>query len=438
MTKPPDDVAMVDVVEPAEVSYPDSAAPEAFHGLAGDVVRTIEPHTESDKMAVLMQLLTAFGNIIGRTAHFRVEADRHHTNLFMTLVAKTSKGRKGTAWSQVRRVMEMVEEGWQQKVSTGLSSGEGLIWAVRDPLYKKQPYKKNGRVAGYDDVMVDEGVDDKRLLVVESEFASTLKVMGREGNTLSPIIRQAWDTGNLSTLVKQSPARSTGALISIIGHITKEELRRNLESTETANGFANRFLWVCATRSKFLPEGGHLAEAALKPLVERLKGAAELARGQGVLRRDRDARDAWATVYPILSEGKPGLLGAVTSRAEAQVVRLSLIYALLDLSTEIRIEHLQAALAVWEYCEASARFIFGASLGDPVADTLLNWLLDSPEGLTRTEIRDLFGRNKNASEIDAALTMLQENGLAASRPISTDGRPATKWFAVRLVGGFGR
>jgi hypothetical protein len=109
---------------------------------------------------------------------------------------------------------------------------------------------KPGRVEEYQDVTFDQGEPDKRLLVTEPEFASALRVMGRDGNTLSAIIREAWDTGDLNILNKNSPVKATDARVSIIGHVTHEELRRYLDRTELANGFANRFLWICVKRSK--------------------------------------------------------------------------------------------------------------------------------------------------------------------------------------------
>ena len=128
---------------------------------------------------------------------------------------------------------------------------------------------------------------------------------------------------------------------------------------------------------------------------------------------DAQARSLWYQVYEKLSDGKPGLLGAVTSRAEAQVMRLACLYALLDCSTVISRKHLEAALALWQYCENSARFIFGDALGDPVADEILKELREAEdEGLTRTQIRDLFGRNRSASEIVRALQKLIEAGFA--------------------------
>jgi hypothetical protein len=127
------------------------------------------------------------------------------------------------------------------------------------------------------------------------------------------------------------------------------------------------------------------------------------ARNVAEMTRDAEACTLWTEVYEGLSEGKLGLLGAVTSRAEAQVMRLACVYALLDCSRIIRKPHLEAALDVWRYCEESARFIFGDSLGDPVADEILRSLRAATDGLTRTELSNLFGRNRSAREIGRAL-----------------------------------
>jgi hypothetical protein len=222
---------------------------EALYGLAGDIVTVVDPHTEADPVAVLTNLLVAIGNAVGRGAYCEVGADRHHLNLFAALVGESGKGRKGMSWGPVRDLMSAADPFWgEDRVSNGLSSGEGLIYAVRDRILDTD---KNG-----DPIVVDEGVDDKRLLVLESELASVLKVMGREGNTLSPVVRQAWDGGKLQTLTKNSPTKATDPHVSLIGHMTTEELRRYLSKTEAANGFANRFLFILVRRSKVLPFGG--------------------------------------------------------------------------------------------------------------------------------------------------------------------------------------
>ncbi|MCS6304899.1 MAG: DUF3987 domain-containing protein [Nitrospira sp.] len=432
--------SMPSAVNPIVPSAPRGARPErwpeldsaALHGLAGEVVQTIGPHTEADLVAILVQLLVAFGNCLNRAPHFLAEADRHGMNLNAVLVGETAKGRKGTSWGHVRRIFQSVDCDWvSTRILNGLSSGEGLIWAVRDEITKDEPLREGGRVTGeFQTVVTDRGVTDKRLLVLESEFAGTLRVMGRDGNTLSAIVRQAWDSGNLRTMTKNSPAQATEAHISIIAHITKDELCRLLDATEASNGFCNRFLWVCVKRSKMLPEGGNLSDSALDPLARRLSEAVQFGRGMGKIERDEAARAQWREVYPALSEGKPGLLGGVVSRAEAQVMRLACLYALLDRSYVVTPVHLRAALAVWEYCEASTQYIFGHRLGDPIADGLLSALRQHPQGMTKTEIRDWFGRNRKASEIDRGLAVLANQELARTVEVRSSGRPIERWLAM--------
>lgn len=413
-------------------------APEAFHGLAGDFVRQLEPHTEADPVAILVQTLVMFGNVIGRNAYFSVEADRHYTNLFAVMVGETSKGRKGVSLGQAKRLFSTVDEDWiGGRFLSGLSSGEGLIWTVRDPIERYERVNSKDEAPEYDNVITDLGETDKRLVVIEDEFASTLRVMARQGSTLSPLIRRAWDTGDLSMLTKNTPARATGAHISIIGHVTRQELLRYLTTTEAGNGFGNRFLWNRVRRSKCLPEGGRSHEIDFGPLIQKLTQAVEFAREPREILKDDVARKSWDEVYPDLSEGKPGLFGAIIARAEAQTMRLACIYALLDRSPVVRQEHLLAALALWDFCETSARGIFGEVLGDPVADELLRALRSSPHGMTRTDIRDFFGRNRNSREVERALGQLCDQGLArwSKENDGSPGRPTERWFATQVQDG---
>lgn len=395
----------------------------ALHGLAGRYVRAIEPHTEADPVALLAQFLVAFGSVVGSGAWFRVEADRHHPNLFAVVVAPSAKGRKGTSWRHVRRLFCHVDDDFDQRTETGLSSGEGLIHRLRDAA-PPRPGTREGAPA-----VVDEGVEDKRLLVVESEFASVLRVLAREGNTLSAVIRNAWDGSPLATLTrKDAGLRATGAHVAIIGHVTAPELVDYLTATESANGFGNRFLWFAARRSKMLPLGGEGHRLDLDPIVRDLRAAVASASAAGEIGFDAAARRAWVAAYPTLSRDRFGLVGSVTSRAEAQALRLALLYALLDCAHSIRPEHLAAAVAVWDYAERSAMRIFGDSLGDPVADEILAALRRAPDGMRRSEIREHFARNVASARIGRALALLAEAGLAERRvERETGGRPAEIW-----------
>jgi hypothetical protein len=325
-----------------------------------------------------------------------------------------------------------VDEGWdRERVLSGLSSGEGLIYTVRDATRRREPIKEKGRVVDYQDVEEDPGVSDKRLLVVEPEFSNTLRVMTRDGNTLSVRVREAWDSGQLRAMTKNSPAVATGAHISIIGHITRDELERCLTATDAANGFANRFLWICVRRSRVLPFGGQVHRVDFAPALRELAEAVAFARECGEMAWSDEARPRWAAAYTTLSEGKPGLLGAIVGRGEAQAMRLACLYALLDRSAWIMPEHLEAALALWDYAERSARYIFGEALGDPDADRLLAALRSAPPGLTRTQIReDVFQKHKASSEIARVLGRLLEYGIVRMEKVETGGRPAEIWHAA--------
>jgi hypothetical protein len=96
----------------------------------------------------------------------------------------------------------------------------------------------------------------------------------------------------------------------------------------------------------------------------------------------------------------------------------------------IEVAHLDAALALWDFAEASAEFIFGDALGDPDADGILSALRATPSGLSRTDIRDLFHHNLSAARIERALLSLLRANLARpdKRP-SVGGRPAEFWIA---------
>lgn len=180
-----------------------------------------------------------------------------------------------------------------------------------------------------------------------------------------------------------------------------------------------------------LPEGGKLNDANCAQLITRLNEAIRYARTVEELKRDPEARARWHEIYEELSGGHTGLLGAVTSRAEAQVMRLACIYAALDCSNMVRLVHLEAARALWLYCEASARYVFGEATGDRVADAIMTALRDAgSDGLTQTALYDLFSRHKSGGAINRALTTLAEQRRVTSKDEDTGGRPVKRWFAV--------
>jgi hypothetical protein len=403
-----------DELLPIPDGFPAPPLRAAYHGLPGRIVDAIAPHTEADPIAILSQLLVAFGAAVGRGAWFEVEATRHHPNEFLVLVGDSAKARKGSSWDHVARLLSTADPSLTARTLTGLSSGEGLIWAVRDPTDN------------------DPGVKDRRLLVIEPEFASVLKTASRDISTLSPTLRAAWDGRPLAILTRSAPARASDAHITVIGHITSVELQHHISPVEVANGLLNRFLLIACRRVRLLPDGGHPDPLADTGLDRDLALAVAAARDARQLQLTAHARTLWHVAYRHLAQPQPGIAGQFNARAEAHTIRLALIYALLDRTSAIGPEHLQAALALQRYAVRSAAWALEPDTGDPLAEHLHAALLQAPDGLTRTQLRDLLNRNVPVRRLEQALANLAAAGKADhQRILTTGGRPAELWTAKR-------
>lgn len=379
---------------------------EALFGVAGDITRKIAPHTEAHPASLLIQLLAGMGNLIGRGPCFVTERTKQHTNLFTVIVGDSSRGRKGTSWGHIQYLLEQVDPAWAEtKIIGGLASGEGVIAELRDSPDGTQE------------------IEDKRLLLLEGEFSQALQVMSRAGNTVSTLLRNAWDTGSLRNLSKGEPMRASNCHISMIGHITSTELRRLLSANDAANGFANRILWVKSQRVQRLPDGGDIQSEDFSKEVKTLIGIIESTRGISELKRSPEAREYWHHLYYELSrDDVPGLWGQVTSRAEAQVVRLSLLFALMDLSERINVEHIKAAEAVWRYCFESARCIFGEKKYSPEGQRILDSLQNG--SLTMTQIsHEVFNKHLHGEKLGSVLDEI--NSEIKMEKIETGGKPIT-------------
>ena len=397
----------------APAGWPEPPAAEAFHGLPGAIVEKIAPHTEADPVAILTQLLVACGALIGRGAWFQVEATRHHANQYLLLIGDTARARKGSSFDHVTRLLSEADPTFSSRLTTGLSSGEGLVWTVRDPTGS------------------DPGAKDKRLLVAEPEFASVLKSTGRDLSTLSPTLRSAWDGRPLALLTRTAPARATDAHISIIGHITTTELRHHTTRVELANGFMNRFMLAAVRRVRLLPEGGNPDPLKDTGLVRYLARTLKHAQQIGRVTLDPAARELWWHAYPQLTQPADGIASQVCARAEAHTIRLALLYALLDGQRQIQPQHLQAALALWDYAARSATWALQHTAGDPLAHQIHAALKHAlPGGLTRTQLRDLLHRNPTTMQLDQALAALAHDGKITSQRVLTAGRPAELWTAA--------
>ena len=399
-------------LEPLSVTDWPVLEPVALHGLAGDIVEALDEYTEADKAAVLFNVLAMFGTFVGPKPRMIVDGSIHTARSFVVVVGNTSRARKSTATAQTRRLFADVDEDWcDDGIRSGFASGEALIKELAE-------------------------AEDPRCLIVEPEFATVLARAGRDGSILSMTMRNTWDGDAVANRRASGSFVAKDHHVGVIAQTTREELQRQLSATEQANGFGNRFLFVAAKRSKYLADAPTPPDKLYKDLARRIAAAATKAQGIGVMKRSEDGRLAWEEIYNNIDDDVHGIHGALVARAEAQMLRLQMLYALLDGSSEISLEHVAAARAAWDYCEQSVQWAFGYTLGDPTADKLYAALLAAgPDGLTRTEQSKLFGGNKTAAELDTVRRVLNRRHLTRREKTRRDigaGRLIIKEYAWPL------
>jgi hypothetical protein len=375
----------------------------AFYGLAGKIVKKIEPETESDPAGLLVELLVSFGNAIGRNVYYQIEDTKHFTNEFVVTVGRSSRARKGTGRNRIRAIMNIVDPEWLVKRNkSGIGSGEIIIHLIRDPRETWVMDKKTGNGAF---VMSDRGVDDKRLCASMGEFQSILAACNRPDSQMSVVMRDGWDGNPLHNLVKNEPASCEKGHLSLMADTTLADLTVSLNQADRNNGFANRFLWVYVDRSKLLPEGGKEINWDADEMSDLIE-AIDFGQHPRRIFMDELARKLWSrTMYPKLEREIPGIVGAITSRAASHTLRLAMLFALLDKSEHIRTEHLKAAAAIWQYCEDSAQTIFGELLS-PEQSKIVEFLTKHGSATKKQIIHECFQRNRHADLIQADLDVL--------------------------------
>jgi hypothetical protein len=389
-------------------------AADAYHGLLGDYVLNVRHLTEADPAGILSCLLAGVGVHLGRGVHHRF-GKQHSANLFVLLVGSTGS-RKGTCWSVANALLGLA--GPAVPFSGGLGSGQGLVHRVRDSKGD------------------DPGEADKRLLVVEEEFGKVLRLCRANDGILSPVLRTAFDGQPLSVMNKGENAyECREPHVGMIGMITAEELADQLKGrTEIANGLLNRYLLVGVRRNGYLPEGGDyysVASAHAPNLAAALIRAGKLV---GPWKLAPEASAVWSAHYHRLEAERPGVYGQATARLSVHTLKLAVVYAAIDGTTEISPSHLAAALAVVEYGRQTAEQIFGTGSADiqpVVVEPDPAWMrvlgdIEKFPGIMRSEL--LRTTRLKADMLTAELGMLEVKGKVYKLIVPSGGRDAERWY----------
>jgi hypothetical protein len=386
------------------------AAAEIYAGILGDITHAAEPGTEADPVGILGSLLAMTGVAAGRNPHVQVGNDRHPLLIWTLLFGRTGSGRKGgaTGTGALFARAAFGEDDYRTWVTSGLSSGEGLIERIRDGD-KDNP-----------------DVEDKRLIAVETEFGTVMARAARDGSTLAEVCRQAWNGEPLSVLNRKRLTASWSH-VGIIGHIAPWDFRRRLAAVDLAAGTYNRYLPLYVERSKRLPIPRGADPKTVTDLGGRLREAISQARGKTRVQLGEEAEALWCDeLYDELTaaDDEEMAWAEFMRRAAPYCLRIAGLYAVLDGRDRISKTDLAAAAALVRYSTASARYVLGDLLRDPRMDRLTREITAAGEtGLTRTQISALFGRHVSRDALDALLgELLSRDGYEIART-ETGGRP---------------
>ena len=376
----------------------------AYHGPLGEAVRHLASLSEADPAAILVTGLAQAGVLMGKNPHMKVSGQRYGANLFMLLVGPTALGRKGTSMHEAK-LLHGAQGGPEEL--RGLVSGEAVVARLADETR------------------------NRNLLLVEEEMARLLEAAGRQGSTLSAMIRLLFDGGTLTRNCVSGETEAKDYFCGLVGHITPDELRLRLSASDQTNGLANRFLFIASHARQsviwFQDDDGRVNLPTSTPGVT----VGDLARqgaSTGFLKLGTDARD-WlkrAHASRCYASNNP-LLG----RLWTHLCRIAVVYAVIDGSKSVEVCHLEAAAAIVDYAEATTAMVFPSRPVATLADKIRQAVVRAGEdGVTLTELSKVLPRGLAPTERDAAVGELKTEGSIEEIRVPGSGRTSTKLVAA--------
>lgn len=413
--------------------------PDCLYGLVGEVAIAGSDGTETNPYAIAANFMAYLSCALGRRVYLPVGNTWHHARLFCLHIGRSGRGRKGDAVQLVMRIdqaLRELDDSFAPQIHRGgLSTREGLVALMHDEYRQgKQEFP---------------AIEDKRLWVVESEFANVLHQGRREGNTLSAALRDCWDGVSLKPATKSNRMFASNPHVCLSGAISPGELTGLMSTRELTNGFANRFLMIWAERSQILPFPKATPQVSVDLMASRLLEILEFVGSNQHDQRDclqmelsPQAQRRYAQLYQSELNEDLGseLISSMLERRAPMLLRLAMLFALTDLETKIDAQHIEAAMAWTQYATASVRYVFVSANEEiklaqtiELANRVLNFLQEHGTA-TRSEITvTCFQRRVSKAKIDACL----EHLLSATppkifvntvpRPVGAPGTPTTTY-----------
>ena len=366
--------------------------PRMFSGLLGEIAEDVSEGIEADKTGIYGCLLSMAGMLVGRKPHVMIGNRRHPFLIYPVLIGRTGSGRKGDAMATANLLMDSASSFELDSLTvTGIGSGEGLVWHIRDPDDKG-------------------GTEDKRLLVYEEELGHIISISSRDGSILSGTIQKAWDGVALQSLTR-NPYRASWSHIAIIAAITPDEFRARIGNKDLAKGLWNRYLPLFVERRQLIacPEG--MTPEELEEYSNKIRKGLVHASGLDNIPLSARARRLFEDeLYPEFSDllDEDRKVADFLERGPSYLRRVSGLTSAIDGCKEVPVEKLESAACVVRYSLASARYALDEGKRNPRLDQLQRQADEAcPDLLDREWIRGtLFHGNIKSEEIQEIIDTL--------------------------------
>jgi hypothetical protein len=390
---------------------------DAFYGPLGEYARRNKTVVEIDSLSLLLQLLTVSGVAIGPRAFAYGGPDRHYPNLFTLVVGRTSIG-KGGSGTVANRLGEAIDPGFKQRTSYNVASGPALVQLVTDGLFKSKT--RRGKDGDREEIeVIHKPVEDKRLLLFLPEFGSILVAQKRDGSTLRDELKNAWDGRTIENNKYNCRERATNPHIGLIGHITPVDLKAGSTRADVGNGYLNRFLITEARPARSLPF--RVPPPDCHDLLEHIRGVLErlgpVTQSERCLDWAEDARDEWSVFYEAFKDGRHPFIADVpelAGRLHAEVMRVALIYAVLDEAPAIQLRHLRAGKAVCFEALDRIRHLFTGETARTsaarVAQELRTAFAGRRDKWKKTDLHNVTSKKHDGGALAQAAEMLVASG----------------------------
>jgi len=419
------------------LNLPPELAEAGFHGVLKEACAISTRYSEASSVAIAANIIATFSAMIGRVAYQSIGDGICHARPFFILAGRTGKARKGTSEYTPYRIFDEVENMLGKdhpklnRHNGGLSTGEGLGWAIRDPIITTD---KEGVES-----VTDEGVSDKRLYVTEAEFAGAMASASREKNNLSATIRTVWDGRSISPLVKNAKWCASDPHVVISAHITAAELIDKMSDVDAQSGFMNRFIILHIVRPKLVPLPKRTPHEDIQRVAIQIAEAVDFATSEAgnennslEIKLSPEAAKYWCGQYKELTKELNGLPGNLLVRTEIYCRMLAMIFALLDCSKVIEPQHIKASLAWINYWKDSVIYIFGTLAAKAESNKLnesaksVYEFIAKNSGCTRTDLTKFFRGKILSPEMTGVLNHLMNAAPPLIRQetrLRTDGKP---------------